>query len=192
MSSGDPEAPARGDAAYGSGRVPPGAFVPRDRGPVDDPFAGAPPAEWWRRAVAAIIDAVIISIAAAIVFAIALLPLGIGQDTGSIAGAVFLTLLAIVAVAVGALLYAPMIMASTNGKTWGKSAMGCRVVRGDGRPIDVGWAAVREVAVKAIALGVAASLTGGIAYLVDILWPLVDGRKRALHDIVVDSRVVRD
>ncbi len=38
---------------------------------------------------------------------------------------------------------------------------------------------------------IAAAVAGGIAYLVDLLWPLVDGRKRALHDIVVDSRVIR-
>ncbi len=45
--------------------------------------------------------------------------------------------------------------------------------------------------VAALALGVAGAATGGIAYLVDVLWPLFDDRNRALHDIVVDSRVIR-
>jgi uncharacterized RDD family membrane protein YckC len=83
-------------------------------------------------------------------------------------------------------------MARTNGKTVGKMATGCRVVRSDGRRVDFLWAALREVAVKAVALGVAGAATGGIAYAVDWLWPFADKRNRALHDIVVDSLVVND
>ena len=101
-------------------------------------------------------------------------------------------LVAVVGIALGALLYAPLLMARTNGKTLGKMATGCRVVRADGRRVDFGWAVLREVVVKAIGVGVAASFTAGIAYLVDIFWPFVDGKNRAVHDIVVDSRVVAD
>jgi uncharacterized RDD family membrane protein YckC len=196
LTPGDPlgapsSAPPPRAADYGSGPVPPGAFVPRERHEVEDPFAAAPPAEWWRRAVAAVIDAIVIGVMAAFVLGLALLPLNL-DDTGGVIGAVIVASIAILAVSIGALVYAPLVMTRTNGRTFGKMATGCRVVRNDGRPMDFGFAALREVAVKAIALGVAASLTGGIAYLVDVFWPFFDGRKRALHDIVVDSRVVRD
>jgi uncharacterized RDD family membrane protein YckC len=68
---------------------------------------------------------------------------------------------------------------------------GCRVVRAEGQRVTFGWAALREVVVKGLVLGIAGSLTGGLAYIVDGLWPLFDGQNRALHDYVVDSRVVK-
>jgi uncharacterized RDD family membrane protein YckC len=191
--SADPPRPAEPPpaSAYGSDRVPPGAFAPRPREEVSDRFAGAEPAEWWRRAVAAIIDAAVVGVAAAILLGLSFAPLNL-DDTSGVAGAIVVGLVAILGISIGALLYAPLIMARTDGKTLGKMATGCRVIRADGRRIDFGWAALREVVVKAIGLGVAGGMTGGIAYLVDIFWPFFDGRKRALHDIVVDSRVVRD
>jgi uncharacterized RDD family membrane protein YckC len=70
-------------------------------------------------------------------------------------------------------------------------ATGCRVVRVDGRPVDLGWALLREAVVKGLGLGLVGGITGGIAYLVDFLWPLWDDENRALHDMVVSSRVVR-
>ena len=196
LTPGDPLGPAAPEApqvpassGYGSGPVPPGAFAPRERDEV--PAVTREPAEYWRRVVAALIDAVIVGIFAAFVLGIALLPLDV-DSTGGAVGAILVGLVAIVAVSVGALLYAPLVMTRTNGKTFGKMASGCRVVRADGRRIDFGWAALREVVVKSIAVGVAAALTGGIAWLVDVLWPFFDARNRALHDIVVDSLVVRD
>ncbi|HEV3002073.1 MAG TPA: RDD family protein [Solirubrobacteraceae bacterium] len=191
---GAPEAPAP-SAAYGGGPVPPGAFAPRERGGLADPFAGAPPAAWWRRAVAAILDAVLVAVVAGVVLAVlgAVAFGALSLDTpGGAAGALVIALVAVAAVTVGALIYAPLVMARTNGRTVGKMAMGCRVVRGDGRPVDFLWAAYREVLVKSLALGVVGSLTAGVGYLVDYLWPFVDSRNRALHDIVVDSRVVSD
>lgn len=182
-------------AAYGAGRVPPGAFSARERGALPDRFADAAPAEWWRRAVAAIVDALLVAaVAAAVLMVVGVVAFGaLSLDTpGGVAGVVVVALLAIGAVSVGALVYAPLVMARTDGRTVGKMITGCRVVRGDGRPIDFLWAAYREVLVKTLALGVAASVTAGIAYLVDYLWPFVDSRDRALHDIVVDSRVIAD
>ncbi len=184
-----PEAPA--SSAYGAGRVPPGAFAPRERDEVANPFASAEPAEYWRRAVAAVIDAAIVSLAAAIILFVAFAPLNV-DDEGGVVGAIVVGFFALLAISIGALLYAPLVMARTNGQTLGKKATGCRVVRTDGRRIDFLWAVYREVLVKAIALRFAGALTGGIAYLVDLLWPFFDGRNRALHDIVVDSRVVND
>jgi uncharacterized RDD family membrane protein YckC len=90
------------------------------------------------------------------------------------------------------LLYAPAMMARTNGRTIGRSALGIRVVRADGQAITFGFAMLREVAVKALLFGVAGTLTAGIANLLDVLWPLWDEENRALHDFVVNTRTVVD
>ena len=55
-----------------------------------------------------------------------------------------------------------------------------------------GYAMLREVAVKALLFGILSSLTAGLASLLDVLWPLWDDENRALHDFIVDSRVVQD
>jgi uncharacterized RDD family membrane protein YckC len=65
-------------------------------------------------------------------------------------------------------------------------------VRAKGHPIDFLWAVLREVVVKTLVFaGIGGSVTFGLAWLLDCLWPLWDDENRALHDLVVDSRVVR-
>ena len=97
-----------------------------------------------------------------------------------------------VRLALVALLYAPALMARTNGQTLGRMALGIRVVRANGRPVDFGYAMLREVAVKALLFGIAGGATGGLAQLADYLWPLWDEENRALHDMIVDTRVIVD
>jgi uncharacterized RDD family membrane protein YckC len=184
-----PEAPA--GSPYGGGRVPPGA-VSWER-PSREAVSAKPPASYGRRVVATLIDTVIIGLLAAALFGLGFSTVNVFPDTGAgFSGFVVTMFLAVVAGAVVALLYAPVVMARTNGQTLGKLAMGIRVVRADGKRVDFLWAALREAVVKGLLLGVAAAITGGIAYLVDVLWPLADKRDRALHDFVVDSRVVAD
>jgi len=134
-------------------------------------------------------------IGALIILAIGWMVFSVGffddQDTGFISLIVGL-MLGFVAVAIVALLYAPMMMARTNGKTLGRMAMGIRVVRANGQPMTFGWAMLREVAVKALLFGIAGSFTFGLANLADVLWPLWDDENRALHDFIVDTRTVRD
>ena len=100
--------------------------------------------------------------------------------------------LAVICIAIVALLYAPALMARTNGQTLGRKATGIRVVRADGGPMTFGFAMLREVAVKALLFGILGSLTAGIANLVDVLWPLWDEENRALHDFIVNTRTVLD
>jgi uncharacterized RDD family membrane protein YckC len=176
-------------AHYGDAAIPPGVYSARTRErpapPGRDELAG-----WWRRAVASVVDGVIVG---ALTVAI-LAALGVGVFAGGSIGVwevIAGLLLATVLFAALALLYAPLVMARTNGQTLGKMAAGCRVVRADGRRVDFLYAVLREVLVKGLVLGVAGSLTGGVAYLVDFAWPLVDPENRALHDLLVDSRVVR-
>jgi uncharacterized RDD family membrane protein YckC len=185
-----------GDPLAGYTSVPP----PGAGGPVS-PFATPLPAGryvlagWWRRAIAHILDMVIIGIGAVILLVAITAPFSVGffasDNTGFVALAVG-AFLAIICVAVVALLYAPALMARTNGRTLGRMATGIRVVRASGEPITFGFAMVREVLVKALLFGIAGGITGGIANLLDYLWPLWDEENRALHDFVVNTRTVLD
>lgn len=178
-------APPRGVSPAGSRRVTssPGAAV----GPRLT-LSG-----WWRRAGALLIDGLIIGIGAIVLFAAITAVFSIGFFAGDEVGIVsiiFGLMLAVVCVSVVALLYAPAMMARTDGRTLGRMATGIRVVRADGRPITFGFAMLREVAVKALLFGVLGSATAGLANLLDCLWPLWDEENRALHDFLVDTRTV--
>jgi uncharacterized RDD family membrane protein YckC len=145
---------------------------------------------WWARVGATIIDGVVIGIPATLIFLALGVGVGSGGDRsfGALIGALLLSLFVFL---VFALLYAPTMMSRTNGQTLGRMATGIRVIRADGGPMTFGFAALREIVVKGLAVGIASSLTGGIAYVVDCLWPLWDDENRALHDFVVNTRTVR-
>jgi uncharacterized RDD family membrane protein YckC len=153
-------------------------------------------AEWWRRAVAYVLDAIIIGVVVTVIIVLITSAAGgvgfLGGDAtgygGLVLGLLFSTLIA----AAVAVLYAPFYMARTNGQTLGKQVMGIRVVRANGQPVDFLWSVLREVIIKAVVFaGLGSSVTFGLAWLIDCLWPLWDNENRALHDLIVDSRVVR-
>jgi uncharacterized RDD family membrane protein YckC len=207
MASGDPlagsmPAPSAFPPGYTS-PPPPGAgggFAPP---PAQGGFTSTAPvagqyvlAGWWRRVGAAIIDGLIISVVAFIIMT----PLGVGlfasdgdTDGGGFVALILGFVLAGLIIAIVAFAYAPVMMGKTNGKTLGRMATGIRVVRADGQAITIGFAAIREVAVKTLLIGtVAGSITFGLATLIDVLWPLWDDENRALHDFVVNTRTVMD
>jgi len=166
----------------------PGGFTPAASSAGALVLAG-----WWSRVGATLIDGLIISAIALAIMA----PLGIGifavdsNDTGGIFALLVGFIVAVFVWAVVALAYAPILMARTNGQTFGRKVCGIRVVRSDGQPITLGFAALREVAVKALLIGgVGGSVTFGFASLLDVLWPLWDDENRALHDFVVNTRTV--
>jgi uncharacterized RDD family membrane protein YckC len=148
-------------------------------------------ASWWSRVGAALIDGLIIGVVALII----MVPLGIGaassDSDGGTAAFVGATILSVLVFAVVALLYAPLMMSRTNGQTIGRKATGIRVVRAKGEPMTFGFAALREVAVKALLFGAVGQVTFGLAGVIDVLWPLWDEENRALHDMIVNTRVVR-
>ena len=113
-------------------------------------------------------------------------------DAGGVVAIFVGLVLGVVCVAVVSFLYAPVLMARTNGKTLGRMAVGIRVMRADGGPMTFGFAMLREVVVKALLFGILSSITAGIASLLDVLWPLWDDENRALHDFIVNTRVVKD
>jgi uncharacterized RDD family membrane protein YckC len=202
LTPGDPLAPGPEARRHPSGLTgytsapPPGAFGTPPGDVPTAPVTGAYAlAGWWSRVGAAIVDGIIVGIGALAILALFGSVFSIGFFASDEAGIVSLIvglMLSFVAIAIIALLYAPLMMSRTNGKTLGRMAMGIRVVRASGQPITFAFAMIREVAVKALLFGIAGSLTFGLANLADVLWPLWDDENRALHDFVVDTRVVRD
>ena len=80
--------------------------------------------------------------------------------------------------------YFTVLHGGPRGQTLGKRAVGIRVVDEGGRSIGYGRAFGRYAI--ALLFGVVFML----AYLINYLWPLWDGRNQALHDKVVGSFVV--
>jgi uncharacterized RDD family membrane protein YckC len=168
---------------------PPGAGGPRPTLSGPQVLAG-----WWARVGAQLIDGMIVGAGGAILVVAISAPFSIGffaNDTVGILSILLGLLIATACVSLVALLYAPAMMARTNGQTLGRKVTGIRVVRATGRPIDFGFAMVREVLVKSLLFGLLASVTFGLASLIDVLWPLWDEEHRALHDFVVDTRSIR-
>jgi uncharacterized RDD family membrane protein YckC len=92
------------------------------------------------------------------------------------------------------LLYAPLMMMRQgphNGQTLGKQVIGIRVVRNSGERMGFLWAALREVVIKGLAVGIASSIIPLIPWLLDVCWPLWDDENRALHDMAAQTHVVR-
>lgn len=159
---------------------------PAEDGPVTYELSG-----WWRRVGAALIDGILVSIVAYALAAV----LGIGTFSSNDGNASFSFqngdfLLMSLLTALVILAYAPTMMVRTGGSTLGKLATGIRVVRADGQPLTFGFAALREVVVKGL-FNLIGALTIGLVDLLNYLWPLWDGENRALHDMIVKSRVVR-
>jgi uncharacterized RDD family membrane protein YckC len=92
------------------------------------------------------------------------------------------------------LFYAPLLMmreGARNGQTLGKQMVGIRVVRDSGEPFGFGWAALREVVIKNLAVGIASAIIPIIPWFLNYFWPLWDDENRALHDMAVSTHVVK-
>jgi len=173
--------------------MPPGGW---DRPIADAPALGPPPAGWWSRVGAALVDLVVIA-TPAVLLAVPIFG-GVTAAFSADAGVGIISLVLGVFAYLGllfavAILYAPLLMrrpGRRNGQTWGKQLFGIRVVRANGAPIGFGWAALREACVKGLALGFASTVVPLVPYMLDALWPLWDAENRALHDMVVDTLVV--
>jgi uncharacterized RDD family membrane protein YckC len=184
-----PQAPPAGPESapsYG-GPVPPGGWqqpIPQ-QGPG---WHGRPLASWGSRAGAQVIDWLILLVPA-IVLTVLVAGIAFGSDTGAIVTGI----VGFLAYLLAALLYAPLLMARDgrhNGQTWGKQILGIRVVRDGGEPVGFGFAALREILVKGLLVGIASSIIPFIPWFLDNFWPLWDDENRALHDMVVSTHVV--
>jgi len=127
------------------------------------------PGGFWIRFCADILDSIIISIPAALIVWL----LGATEDT-------FTIQLQLVFTIIGGFYY--VLLTAKTGTTWGKQAFGLRVVYMDGTPISSSTSFLRWCAYlpSYVILGVGFMMAG---------W---NAEKRALHDYLVGTRVVRD
>jgi uncharacterized RDD family membrane protein YckC len=185
---GGPQAPTgpEGPPSYG-GPVPPGGWeqpIAQSQG-----WRGQPLASWGSRAGAYFIDALILLVPA-IILTVIVVAIAAGSDTGAIVTGIF----GFLAYLVVAFIYAPVLMSrdgQNNGRTWGKQMLGIRVVRDSGEAMSFGWAALREIAVKGLAVTIASSIIPIIPWFLNYFWPLWDDENRALHDMIVSTHVIR-
>jgi uncharacterized RDD family membrane protein YckC len=138
-------------------------------------------AGFWIRFVAALIDGIILGFTSAVLQALLVLPT-VGLNASRI------TTGASIAV-VGVAYLIGLVLAVTYeglfvwrfGATPGKMVLGLRVVRPDGGPISLGRAIGRYFA----------KLLSGIILGIGYIMAGFDREKRGLHDMLVDTRVIR-
>jgi uncharacterized RDD family membrane protein YckC len=130
-------------------------------------------AGWWRRVWAYVIDVVILFVALVVLVAI-----GSAVSEGL---AIALVIVWVVAIFLG---YWTYFEGGESGQTLGKRALGIRVRSDTGGRAGYGRAFGRNLIARLIGL---IPFVG----IVDVLWPLWDGRKQCLHDKAASTIVVR-
>jgi uncharacterized RDD family membrane protein YckC len=182
--------PAPESAPSYGGPVPPGGWQqPIAR--AESGWVGRPLASWGSRLGAWLIDFLILLIPIVI---LAVLVFGGASDDGSFGAWVVASILYVLLFAVVVLLYAPLLMirdGERNGQTLGKQFVGIRVVRDSGEPFGFGAAALREVVLKQLAVGIASSIIPFIPWFLNYFWPLWDDQNRALHDMAASTHVIK-
>jgi uncharacterized RDD family membrane protein YckC len=141
------------------------------------------PAGFWIRVVAAFIDGLIIGVP--VLVGIGTVMFGFAEMIETeIEAAILVTLLGLAGVVVGSWLYEAVLTSSSRQATVGKQIFGMRVLGEDGRPMGFGRATGRYFA-KTI---VTPLVPLGIGYLMAAF----TARKRALHDMIASTVVVRN
>jgi uncharacterized RDD family membrane protein YckC len=143
-------------------------------------------ADWNARAGAAVIDFFVRLGIAAVCVAIGALLYLVGDQAGEIGIGIGLG----IGLVLTTFVYAPVMMARTNGQTVGHRATDTRVVMADGSRMSGGRAFLREALVKGIVIETIGSLTFYILPIVNYLFPLWDANNETLHDKMCGTRVV--
>ncbi len=134
-------------------------------------------AGFWRRLVALIVDSILLGVAASLV-SLAIAPLmhvTTVSGTGGIRGTIEFIL---------GLIYFGWLW-STRGQTLGYMVMGIRLIRSDGTQIGVGRALLRFVLIE-LSFAFCAIPAIVSAFLIGL-----GERKQGIHDLLVDTVVVR-
>ena len=152
-------------------------------------------ASWWIRALAAILDmipAMILGIALLLWVFTAGILVAFGEDPDYGDG-IGLILIAALILIVGYIVW--WLIALGRAQTPGKQIVGIRVVNADtGQPPNWGMMFLREFVIKGLLAGAISGITsgiGGVAILINYLWPLWDDKNQTIHDKMVNSQVVR-
>lgn len=143
-------------------------------------------AGFWRRFVAAFIDGILLSVLEWLVVAVIAVPLILGAAAGgaseeAVGMALFVAyfLGSLVGLAIGAAY--SILLIGWRGQTVGMMALGIKVVRTDGSPVDYVVALVRWLG----------SLLSSLGLCLGYLWIAFHPRKQAWHDMIADTYVIR-
>jgi uncharacterized RDD family membrane protein YckC len=176
---GDPNPPGQGQPpSY----PPPPAYGPSGTGAYGtvEPagfYMGHRLANWPQRVGAYLIDYLTI-----------LVPIGIavglaapGRDRATGAGAAFASLLYLVGF--GVWVYNRWFQQGRTGQSWGKRALGLKLLRMDnGQPIGGGLAFARDMA----------HILDSLPCYLGLLWPIWDGRRQTFADKIINTVVIAD
>jgi uncharacterized RDD family membrane protein YckC len=173
-----------GDQVAMTNAPPPPAWS--DRQQVATAGIGSP-GGFWIRFVAYIIDSFIVTIAAiaivGIFIAVVLLAdesIDGSEDSLFIAGSIVVVVLALLVIN---WLYEALMTSSPRGATLGKLALGLRIVRADGAQLSFGRATARHF--------LKVMITPLVPLAIGYLMAAFTARKRALHDFLADTLVIR-
>lgn len=150
---------------------------------------GAPPGGFWIRFVAYVIDALILLVPTVILVGLFAGFVFLNRDSldheeeGLPAVLVIALVLLAVAMIVINWLYEALMTSSPRGATFGKMALGLRIVRFDGAQLSFGRATARHFAKYMV--------TPMVPLAIGYIMAAFTNRKRALHDILADTLVIR-
>lgn len=152
-----------------------------------DTIAPGPYGGFWIRFVAYLIDGLVLAIAAGVIVAIfvafAILT-GVEHDSEEPSPEIiFGTVLMILALIVINWLYEALMTSSPRGATLGKMAIGVRIVRADGAQLSFGRATARHF--------LKVMITPLVPLAIGYLMAAFTARKRALHDVLADTLVLK-
>ena len=142
---------------------------------------------FWIRFVAYIIDTFIVSIASVVIVGIFIAVILLvdesiddSKDSPVIIGSVIVMVLALLVIN---WLYEALMTSSPRGATLGKQALGLRIVRADGARLSFGRATARHF--------LKVMITPLVPFAIGYLMAGFTARKRALHDVLADTLVIR-
>ncbi len=148
---------------------------------------GAPPGGFWIRFVAYMIDGLIMLVPTVILVGLfvgfVLLTHESTVHAGLAAPLIVVVLLMAAALIVINWLYEALMTSSPRGATFGKMALGLRIVRLDGTRLSFGRATGRHFAKYMV--------TPMVPLAIGYIMAAFTNRKRALHDILADTLVIR-
>jgi uncharacterized RDD family membrane protein YckC len=152
-----------------------------------DVIAPGPYGGFWIRFVAYLIDGLVLTIVAAVIVAIfvafAILT-GVEHDGEEPSLEIILGIvLMILAFIVINWLYEALMTSSPRGATLGKMAVGARIVRADGAQLSFGRATARHF--------LKVMITPLVPLAIGYLMAAFTARKRALHDVLADTLVLK-
>ena len=147
----------------------------------------APPGGFWIRFVAYMIDGLVMLVPTAIlvgIFAAFVILTNESMDHEELPAQLVVALVLLVAAMIVVnWLYEALMTSSPRGATLGKMALGLRIVRFDGAQLSFGRATARHFAKYMV--------TPMVPLAIGYIMAAFTNRKRALHDILADTLVIK-